>query len=333
MEDKPLLTILMATFNGEKFLVEQLESILAQSYQNWELIIRDDNSTDSIQSIISAFIKRDSRIKQIQYGTLHGTACRNFSQLFDWAYQQEKVYVLFADQDDIWLPNKIELSLKEIQEAEIVYGTAVPLVKYSGFNFIDDKGISIDKHLKLPDKLSLKVLLTENYAWGCTMIMNQPAINLVKHIPPESVNHDYYIALVVSAFGQVSLINQALVLYRQHESNVSGNIDKMSLKGRFNRYFKNINSMIEPLTQNLALVKSFYQNYADRLDQVNKKKVSGFLESYQSNFFKLLKTMLRLGILKIGFGKNMVYFYTLFLYRKQVIENIYNPSGNEDTLR
>jgi len=326
MEAQPMVTILMATYHGDKYLVAQLESILAQTYQNWELIIRDDNSKDATQQIITDYLSTDKRIKQIKSGDLHGTACRNFSQLFDWAYQEKKQYILFADQDDVWLPNKIEQSLHHIEEEEKKYGEKTPLVKYSKFKFIDGEGNPIHTLLKLPANLSLKVLLTENYAWGCTMILNRAAIDLIKHIPPESVNHDYYIALVVSAFGRVSLIDEALVLYRQHQNNVSGNVDKMSFSSRFKRYFKNSAVMIKPLTENYALVKSFYERYSTQLPQAQRLLIAGFLAAYQAGFFELLKTLLKFGIFKIGLGKNLVYIYTLFLYRKAVVDDVYNSS-------
>ncbi|MCZ4224354.1 glycosyltransferase family 2 protein [Pedobacter rhodius] len=326
MSELPLLTILMATYNGGKYLIAQLESILAQTYQNWELVIRDDNSTDTTQKIITEYLSKDKRLRQLKFGDLHGTACRNFSQLFDWACQENKQYILFADQDDIWLPDKIELSLKEIKEDEKVYGFTTPLAKYSSFEFIDEEDNPIDRILKLPAELTLRVLLNENYAWGCTMILNRAAVDLIKHIPPESVNHDYYIALVVSAFGRISLINKDLVLYRQHQNNVSGNVENMGFSSRFDRYFRNTSVMIKPLTQNYALVKSFYEHYSDKLSPENKRLISGFLSSYQSGFFNLLKTLFKFGIFKIGLGKNLVYIYTLFLYRKKVIDAIYKSS-------
>jgi len=326
MSELPLLTILMATYNGDKYLTAQLESILAQTYQNWELIIRDDNSTDLTQTIIADYAEKDARITQLEFGNLHGTACRNFSQLFDWAYQENKQYILFADQDDIWLPDKVEFSLKEIKQDEKAYGFTTPLAKYSRFKFIDEEDNPIDRILKLPAELILRVLLNENYAWGCTMILNRAAVDLIKHIPPESVNHDYYIALVISAFGRVSLINKDLVLYRQHQNNVSGNVKNMGFSSRFERYFKDTSVMIKPLTQNYALVKSFYERYSDKLSPENKRVISGFLSSYQSGFYNLLKTLFKFGIFKIGLGKNLVYIYTLFLYRKEVIDTIYNSS-------
>jgi len=333
MNELPLLTILMATYNGDKYLIAQLESILSQTYQNWELIIRDDNSTDTTQKIITEYLSRDKRVQQLQFGDLHGTACRNFSQLFDWANQQNKQYILFADQDDIWLPNKVEESFRAIRAEEMIMGNNTPLAKYSKFKFIDEYGNDINKHLKLPPKLNIQVLLTENYAWGCTMILNNAAVKLIKNIPPESVNHDYYIALVVSSFGKISLINQDLVLYRQHERNVSGNADKMSFKKRYERYFKETKVMIKPLKENYALVKSFYNNYKERLSALNKRMVFSFLDSYKISFLSLILTMLKFKIFKIGVGKNLVYLYTLFLYRKQVVDAIYNSSEHEDTLR
>lgn len=333
MITRPSLSILMATYNGEQYLVEQIESILAQTYTDWELVIRDDNSTDGTLEIIKSYVAKDGRIQLLAFGHLHGTACRNFSQLFDWAYQNQKQYTLFADQDDIWLPDKLELSVKKIKEDEQVFGGGVPLAKYSSFQFIDEQGHLINKRLKLPASLGVNVLLNENYAWGCTLILNQAAVKVIQHIPSELVNHDYYIALVLSAFGQISLIDKDLVLYRQHEKNVSGNVNKMSFSSRFNRYAKDSSVMLTPLVQNYELVKVFYEKYAERLPVRTKEMIAGFLNAYQQGFVKLMLTMSQFGIRKIGLGKNAVYFYTLFLYRKQVLDQIYNATRNEDTLR
>lgn len=322
MKKEPVLTILMATYNGAEYLEKQLDSILNQSYKAWELIIRDDQSTDDTPDIINTFVEKDFRIKCIQYGSVHGSACRNFSQLFDWAYENNKSYILFADQDDIWLANKLERSLAGLLKNESLYGADCPLLCYANLTFIDEHDHRINVRLPLPPQLSLPVLMNENYAWGCTIILNRAAIQKIKHIPTESVNHDYYAALVIAAFGKNILIDEDLILYRQHQKNVSGNVNKMTFRSRFNRYFLDTEYMLKPLVNNYELVQSFFERYHNELSDQQVKMISSFLKQYQKSFLSLFMTMCRYHIFKIGFGKNVVYLYTLFLLRKKVLATV-----------
>ena len=322
MSEAPVLTLLMATYNGADYLERQLESILAQSYPTWELIIRDDQSSDDTLKIIASYLEKDSRIKLLNYGTAHGSACRNFSALFDWAYAHDKGYILFADQDDIWLPHKLERSLAGIIKCENAYPADFPLLCYSNLRFIDDQDQPIAARLPLPSELKLEVLMNENYAWGCTLILNRAAIRKIKHIPVDAVNHDYYVALVVSAFGKNILINEDLILYRQHQKNVSGNVGKMTFASRFNRYFRDTEYMLKPLIDNYRLVQSFFNRYHTEINDQQRAMISDFLNTYQKSFPALFATLLKHKIFKIGLGKNVVYFYTLYLLRKKVMAHV-----------
>lgn len=322
MKEELVLTILMATYNGAAYLEKQLDSILRQTYPHWELIIRDDQSTDDTLNIIKAYIEKDERIKYIQYGSAHGTACRNFSALFDWAYENNRPYILFADQDDIWLDYKLERSLAGLLKNESIYGADFPLLCYSNLSFIDEADQKIAARLPLPPQLNLKVLINENYAWGCTMILNRAAVRKIKHIPTESVNHDYYVALVIAAFGKNLLIDENLILYRQHQKNVSGNVNKMRFMSRFNRYFKDTDYMLKPLVDNYKLVHSFFSRYRSELHEDQLNMIQAFLHYYQKSFPALFLTMWKHQIFKIGLGKNVVYFYTLYLLRKKVMAHV-----------
>ena len=327
MSEAPVLTILMATYNGAEYLERQLESILGQSYPSWELIIRDDQSVDDTLQIINSYVEKDPRIKLVDYGSAHGSACRNFSALFDWAYANDKSYLLFADQDDIWLPHKLERSLAAMIKHENAYPAGFPLLCYSNLSFIDAHDQQIEARLPLPKELKLEVLINENYAWGCTLILNRAAVQKIKHIPADSVNHDYYVALVVSAFGKNLLINEDLILYRQHQKNVSGNVDKMSFMSRFNRYFRDTESMLKPLIDNYRLVQTFFNRYHTEISDQQRVMISDFLDKYQKSFPALFMAMWKHQIFKIGLGKNVVYFYTLYLLRKKVMMHV-QAKGN-----
>jgi glycosyltransferase involved in cell wall biosynthesis len=330
-EQKPV-TILMAVYNGEKYLKDQIESILGQSYHNWQLVVRDDQSSDTTTSILRYYIQKDSRINLINYGTLHGSACQNFSELTSWALVHTDSYIMYADQDDIWATDKIEVSVTELTAMENRCGAGMPILCYSNFQFIDEKGTAINTHLRLPEKLKLSVLLNENHAWGCTMILNRALLELVIPIPSDAVNHDYWIALVASALGETKLIHAALIQYRQHALNVSGNVDNMSITQRFKRYVADRRYMLEPLAANFRTVLYLYQRHSSLLKTTDKRMLNSFISSYYKGFIPLLSTLLRYRIFKIGIAKNAAYWYTLLLLRKQVMENYKINPIHEDSL-
>jgi glycosyltransferase involved in cell wall biosynthesis len=332
MTEQKLVTILMAVYNGEKYLKEQIESILGQTYHNWQLVVRDDQSTDSTNLILQKYTLQDTRIRLIHYGTLHGSACQNFSELSSWALNHTNSYIMYADQDDRWATDKIEVSLSELTSMEIKYGADKPLLCYSNFQFIDGEGKEINTHLRLPEELKLSVLLNENHAWGCTMILNRALLKLVVPIPADAVNHDYWIALVASALGQTKLIHAALIQYRQHDLNVSGNVDNMSIGKRFKRYVTDQRYMLTPLSANFRTVLYFYQRHRVLLKNTNQKMVSSFISNYFKGFIPLLLTLIRFRIFKIGMAKNAAYWYTLFLLRKEVMKNYTINPVHEDSL-
>ena len=312
----------MATYNGEAYLIQQMDSILKQTYTNWKLVIRDDGSTDGTLAIITSYIKKDDRISLIRFGDLHGSACKNFSQLAAWALANNKGPVMFADQDDIWKKDKVAVSIAALNQLEEQYAAELPLLCYSTFQFINEEGIELPQTLQLPDHLQVRVLLNENHAWGCTMILNPAALKAIVPIPATAVNHDYWIALVIAALGKTKLIDQELILYRQHTHNVSGNVDNMSFAKRFNRYITNQDYMIKPMAANLKTVMDFYSRYQHRLSTADQTLINEFIINYHKDFLHLMRILFKNKIFKIGLAKNAAYIYTLLLLQKKVINQV-----------
>lgn len=107
------IAILMATYNGEKYLGEQIESILAQTYKDWHLYIHDDGSKDNTVTILKEFVaKHSQQITLLEYSS-QGGACRNFLSMLE---RVDAPYYMFSDQDDVWLNEKIEIEYKKIKE-------------------------------------------------------------------------------------------------------------------------------------------------------------------------------------------------------------------------
>ncbi|HZK11905.1 MAG TPA: glycosyltransferase, partial [Atribacterota bacterium] len=124
--DKNEINILMATYNGEKYVSEQIESIINQSFTNWILLIRDDESTDNTMKILDKYEKQESRIAVIRDDLGNLGQCLNFNEIMK--NVKTDSYVMFSDQDDVWLPTKIEESVKEIKRLENIRGTETPIL-------------------------------------------------------------------------------------------------------------------------------------------------------------------------------------------------------------
>lgn len=214
--------ILLAVYNGEMYLEEQLCSIKEQTYKNIRLLVRDDGSSDGSIRIIEKFAEvLNVKIIRDQMGSLG--AAGNFSALLQYS---DAEYVLFCDQDDVWQPNKVELSIGAIKDAEGESGGNKPLLVFTDLSVIDSSGClihpSLLKWLSLdPAQCTFQSLLVQNPAWGCTMCINRSLISLIKNIPQGAYLHDRWVMLVAAAFGEIVFLPYASVRYRRHNSNVS----------------------------------------------------------------------------------------------------------------
>ena len=213
--------ILLATYNGEKYLAEQLDSILNQTYKNFNLIISDDNSKDSTVKILEEYEKKDDRITVFKQEKNLGVIA-NFEFLLS---KVESDYFMFSDQDDIWNENKIEVSLNRLQETDSD-------VVFTDLMVVDDKLNTLYNsywELKgLKNKIlkynSFDALYLNNYVTGCTMIMKKEVIAKSLPLPKSTkyVLHDYWIALIASQSGKIEFLNEPTIKYRQHKNNRIG---------------------------------------------------------------------------------------------------------------
>lgn len=220
--------ILMATYNGEKYLREQLDSLFNQTYQEWVLWIHDDNSTDSTELIINEYVDRyPDKIIHLNDGIRCGGAKENFSYLLE-KIDDNYDYVMFCDQDDVWLDTKIDKFIKTVKDIEKSSKNKQPICIFSDLVLVDEKLNILSPSMVRTQRLnpiiasSFDYLKCQNVVTGCAMMLNKLAIQNSLPIPDSALMHDWWIALKVSINGQNIFINESLVLYRQHESNVVG---------------------------------------------------------------------------------------------------------------
>ncbi len=205
--------VLMATYNGAKYLARQLDSILSQSQVNVKIIVGDDRSTDETLDIIENYKNVFEEISVNSSNRL-GPA-KNFLRLLK---QSTSEYVAFADQDDIWLNNHLRNSIDRIKECQ------GPAITYSPTITIDSQSKSLG-HEKWPNFTitNERSYLTENFARGCTIVMNSAARNLINSREVgDVIMHDWWSLIVVAACGEVVQGKEVEVMYRIHNNNHIG---------------------------------------------------------------------------------------------------------------
>ena len=219
------ITILLATYNGAKYINELIGSIQRQTVTNWKLLVSDDCSTDNTVSIIQKEMENDKRIKIVSIGNKFGSAKLNFFNLMSVARGK---YFLFCDQDDVWYPDKIEKCIREIKQIENEYGN-IPALVFSDSKVVDESLNVISESFERyqnydPYDIDFGSLLSLNVAAGCTMTFNECLLHQALKLESfeHVMMHDWWMMLVAQAFGEIRYLDTALVQYRQHGDNEVG---------------------------------------------------------------------------------------------------------------
>ncbi len=222
----PTVDILLSTYNGERYIEAQINSLLRQTFTDWRLYLRDDGSSDKTMSFLLNYaLQLGNRCHIIEHPKINLGACQSFMVLLEYS---DSDYVMFCDQDDIWLPNKISVTVDKMRFLENKYGENTPILVHTDAKVVDSNLKEINPSLwnyqkSNPVKGSkLKRLLLQNTVTGCTMMVNRSLRTLALPIPHEAIMHDWWLALVAATFGRIELISEPTVLYRQHDKNYVG---------------------------------------------------------------------------------------------------------------
>jgi glycosyltransferase involved in cell wall biosynthesis len=209
------VNVLLSTFNGARYLREQLRSIAAQTLPAARITIRDDGSTDESDVLVREWAEGFPNVRRMNGARLGAT--NSFFTLLE-NCGDECEYFAFADQDDVWLPGKLERAVASLGRLD----AEKPAMYCSRAEYVD----GCLRHLgysRIPKSVDFTNALVENIAIGCTVVLNRSARNLLlTGIPQKTLMHDWWCYLVVSAFGKVVFDEHADIKYRQHAGNVVG---------------------------------------------------------------------------------------------------------------
>ncbi len=235
--------ILLSTFNGERFIEPLLISLSSQTYPNWSLLVRDDGSSDNTLGQVKQFIKRNpARVRLIDDGCNNLGPCRSFELLLR---ASRAPYVMFCDQDDIWLSERIAtvMSMMKLKEGQ----TKGPLLIYSDLAVVWEDLSIISKSFfqmqNIADHLESNryYVAYKNPAPGCSMLLNRAAVEMSLPFGRHAVMHDWWIAYCCATKGELMHTREATIQYRQHSANAVGS-QRISAVGVLSYLYKNIKS-------------------------------------------------------------------------------------------
>ena len=294
----PKVSVLLATYNSGPYVAELIESILRQTHSDLELIIRDDKSDDDTATIAASFFS-DGRIRFIDGFERSGSAQNNFFRLL---LSCEGDYIMLADADDVWLPHKIEKTLERMREQESLYGADTPILVHSNLSVVSQNlsviADSFFEYEKLsPERKSLRELLAQNNVTGCTVMINKALRLLVEEQPESSVMHDWWLSLIASAFGRISVIYEPLILYRQHGGNSVGaynasdlraSAEKLSKRGRMKAVYASMEAQAACFAETFCsrLTSEKHELCLAYASLANKGKLARIATIFKYRFYK-----------------------------------------------
>jgi len=315
MKQQPAIDIVLAAYNGEQYLDKQIQSILNQTYSHWRLIIRDDKSTDNTPEVINRYAKRYPDNIVVMTDFFHNLGvCGNFGKLLE---HSTAGYTMFCDQDDVWLPRKIELTFAKMHGMEKTHGKDMPLLVYTDMKVVDDNlNVLSDSfwHHQIfnPDiGRSLSRFLVSNVATGCTVMINKKLRELVTPLPQDAMMHDWWAGLVAVALGKSDYVDEATVMYRQHAANVVGATWNLTLQTFIDKLMhfgelKQINR--EHLLRTQQQAGALAARYKALLGERAFKIIMAYANLNSQSSFKKRFSIIRYGFWWSGFVRNAVMF-------------------------
>ena len=283
---RPVVLVLMSTYNGERFLREQIDSILSQEGVDVRLLVRDDGSKDQTQPILSDYASR--------YQNITWKACENvgfvksFSALVSMALASDSTvdFYAFADQDDIWMPAKLLTACSVLSGKD----PSRPHLFTSNSMQVDAEGNELELFHKGPEprfrKGNVLVFGTEQ---GCSMVFNKRAMVLYAECEPQLTWHDRWLYHICYFLGSVTYDHRPLFYYRRHEHNALANHQVPSLAGEPRKLVRIYRILFTepPVTNHVEMAKEFYDHFGPMLDEADQKLFRRFIACRHSVLSKV----------------------------------------------
>lgn len=273
MENKEIIDIILPTYNGEKYLKQQIDSILKQTYKNIKIIISDDASKDSTPEILKQYKEKDDRI-EIYLQEKNMGVVKNIEFLLK---KVKNPYYMLCDQDDYWLPEKVEKSIETLkrENVDMVFGDLEVVdenlnTMYESFN---DYMLLTRKIKKNINDNKLNYLY--NCVTGCTIIAKKETIKNILPIPNNTkyLIHDHWIGIMVSLNGKVAYMPEKYIKYRQHDNNQVGTV-------KISHQFEKLQQVREHFIEvKIGIFETYVKNnkkFPEDMQKLNEKSLEYF---------------------------------------------------------
>lgn len=271
--------IILATYNGDKYIEQQMLSLIGQTFAHWRCIIHDDGSTDRTLEIIKKYCVLDSRFELIEDGICLRNPGSNFIHTLQYSSSD---YICFCDQDDIWLESKLETLVQGIQIKDNSIPQAIFCNAYlwnCNTNFIGGKAT-----LAFPKNIESLLFLNCGIQ-GASSIFNKKMKDILLVPVKNLVMHDWYLTIAACTLGKIDYIHQNLMLYRQHGHNVTGAASG-SLKEKTKNFFNNRVALIDK--RHYQSLIDFFQVWKSDLEEKDAVTIQKFIESINRGYFSRL---------------------------------------------
>lgn len=289
-DQHPRVAILLSTFNGDKYLEEQLDSLLVQTYSNFVVVVRDDGSSDNTVEILNRYCSTHPAHFHLVSAQNDQQANRNlgasggFSYLMKYALNNKQAlglqtaYLMFCDQDDVWFRDKIEQQMKCMLQVEAENSDSTPILVHSDLQVVAaDKSLisrSMARYQGLETSRNKFVhIAISNLVTGCTALLNEHLATKALPVPENAIMHDWWLAMVATSFGKLEFMDQPLVYYRQHGSNTIGAKEHdVGTASRLRRIARALSLAPNKHLQEVAKqATAFTERYGQELTQDNKE--------------------------------------------------------------
>lgn len=303
-----MIDILMAVYNGEQYLSEQLDSIINQTVSNWRLIILDDASKDNTANILRKYAARYPDRVEVHRNIMNsGSAQNNFFNLIKYSTHN---YVMFSDHDDVWEQNKIEKTYRRMLELAEEEGMAnKPLLVHTDLKVVDENLNEINSSLMNMQNLDYKKdrlnnLLVQNIVTGCTMMTNKALLDMIYKVPKCAIMHDWWFALIACCFGKIGFVDEPTILYRQHSDNEVGAKNTRKLSYKLTKLF-NSKKTKKLIKDTYTQAAEFYNTYYKLLDKSQRKLIYIYCRIPKLGKIKKLRTLKKYSFWKNGFTRKL----------------------------
>lgn len=321
------MAIVLATYNGETYLQEQLDSLMRSTFSDFEIFIRDDGSSDKTCNIIQEFVDRNpGKVHWIKDGETGGNACGNFMRLFKYVFEVGTFsYVMCMDQDDLWHSDKIQKTMEAMKEAEKENEKEIPILVHTDLRVVDQDRNEIahsfaEYSMLNPNVKKVNRILAYNNVTGCTMMLNKKLLEMCVCGSTDIFMHDWWCALIAAAFGEIKYLKEQTIDYRQHVHNTIGASNNKNIRTvlkKASQFMKKINRKETLFDKTIRQAEVFNSAFGKRMSPELKKIIEAYCRLGYMGRIARLHSICKYGFWSQGTYRCFGQIVYLILHKKE----------------